>query len=76
MVRVFPKRLVASLFLAALVCTPARAATAYMLNWHNYQPYYKETIAGPFDTLQECDTVKNQQPYQSGGYYACDMMVY
>lgn len=67
--------------LLALACAlaltlPARAATAYMLNFTQFSPYQRYSVAGPFDTMQECMSVESQQSYVSGGTYSCDVFFY
>jgi hypothetical protein len=45
-----------------------------MLDFTQFSPYQRSTVAGPFPTLSECLTVKAQQPYVAGGVYSCDMI--
>lgn len=66
-----------ALAIAALSVTlPADAATAYMLNFTQFNPYGRYAVAGPFDTLSECQAVERQQTFQPGGSYSCDMIYY
>jgi hypothetical protein len=63
--------------LAALgFAAPVDAATAYMLNYTQWNPYEKYAVAGPFDSLQECMSVKAQQSITSSGMYSCDSFSY
>ena len=72
------KNLVVALaVMASLSMTaPADAATAYMLNYTQFNPYQHGTVAGPFDTLQECSNVRWKQTYTPGVTYSCDIIYY
>ena len=65
-----------ALAIAAALTLPARAATEYMLNYTQWQPFEKYAVAGPFDTMQECESVLTQQSYRPGGGYSCDPIFY
>jgi hypothetical protein len=58
--------------LGLLAPIKASAATEYMLVYTNYNPYYTETVAGPFETSRECYAVMNQNSYRPGGMYSCN----
>jgi hypothetical protein len=49
----------------------ADAATEYMLVFTDFNPYYTQTVAGPFGTYQECLSVESQNSYVPGGAYSC-----
>jgi hypothetical protein len=75
------KRLTAAFIFAILVAPiPASADTVYYLyrTVTYYQPYSstKDLVAGPFDTLSDCQQTKNAAPVnyiQGGGeYYSCE----
>ena len=60
--------------LAIATAAPARAASEYVLEWTNYNPYYTEVVGGPFDSSRECDAILNQEGYRPGGSYSCRMI--
>ena len=69
-------KLLLGLVIATAMLLPVRAdaATEYLLIWTNYNPYYTQTVGGPFATLQECQQVLSQNSYQPGGAYSCRMI--
>ena len=72
------KRFVIALAILALAVpsVPARAATEYMLNFTQWSPYQRYSVAGPFETLRECMAVEAQQSFTPGGGYSCDVVFY
>lgn len=70
------KRYLIALAAIAALAIPVRAlaATEYILVYTNYNPYYTETVGGPFETSQECYAVLNANSYRPGGSYSCRMI--
>ena len=70
------KRLLIALVAVAALTAPASAATEYMLNFTQWSPYQRYSVAGPFETLRECMAVEAQQSFTPGGGYSCDVVFY
>lgn len=66
-------KLLLALAIAAALIVPvkAQAATEYVLIWTNYNPFYTEVVAGPFESWSECSRMQVAEGYHPGGGYSC-----